>query len=287
MHGNRLQLQKMRLLRPLPIRVKYYPWETPTSYEMRLASANHLNRADLRATAGLSSSQAHFSTAYPSVYLDALAILGDLGSRSLDLPPDHHQLAERVMCLQCSAGEIVHVRDPTSGYVCPKHAFWLQGYRPVTFRPIPEIIDAEYRLRELLANGRGNICGTTTFRICEELASVGIDERQRLRREAETGVKLTPLVIYPETIQFVSLLTDPTFIRRITPFRESKAQRYRYIENIVPPELSSEGRTRVSSKLKLYSDRLESNLGEAWEALDRKLRFFQHRMTDRSPGNRS
>ncbi|WP_369084805.1 hypothetical protein [Ferrimicrobium acidiphilum] len=274
----------MRLLRPLPIRVKYYPWETPTSYEMRLASANHLNRADLRATAGLSSSQAHFSTAYPSVYLDALAILGDLGSRSLDLPPDHHELAERVMCLQCSAGEIVHVRDPTSGYVCPKHAFWLQGSRPVAFHPIPEIIDAEHRLRELLANGRENICGTTTYRMCEELASVGIDEERRVRREAATGAKLTPLVIYPETIQLVSLLTDPTFIRRITPIRESKARRYRYIEKMVPPELSSEGRTRVSSGLKLYSDRLENTSEEARKALDHKIRNAQRRATDKSPG---
>ena len=284
MCGNRLQLQTMRLLRPLPIRVKYYPWETPTSYEMRLANANHLNRADLRAGVGLSPSQAHFSTAYPSAYLNALAILGDLGSRSLDLPPDHGTIAERVMCLQCSAGEIVHVRDPTSGYVCPKHAFWLRGSRPVAFSPIPEIINAEHHLRELVANGRENICGTTTYRTCEELAFAGIGEEQCARREVATGLKLTSLVTYPETIQFVSLFTDPTFIKRITPIRESKARRYRYIEKIIPPELSSEGRTRVSSRLKLYSDRLESNLAEASDARDRKLRIFQHRMTDRSLG---
>jgi len=116
------------------------------------------------------------------------------------------------------------------------------------------------------------------------LASASIGEEQYARREVATGLKLTPLVIYPETIQFVSLLTDPTFIKRITPISESKARRYRYIEKIIPPELSSEGRTRVSSKLKLYSDRLESNLGEAWNARDRKLRIFQHRMTDRSLG---
>ncbi len=240
--------------RPLPVRVRYFRHETPLSYELRLASANHLSKNHLRSGSGLSPNERGFASRYPEKYIRYLELLGDLDGRVID---NHaNPLVERPMCPRCSRDEEVRVRDPLSGYVCTKHAYWLRDGEVAHFQPTPEVIDAELRLRSLLADGRENILGTARYRLAEELALVSLTEEQLATRAEQLKTSLLPICLYPETVSFVDLLSQEHFLRAISLDYAVKSNRYRVIESLEFPGVSAQGRPRLFSRLKTFSDNL-------------------------------
>lgn len=238
--------------RPLPVRVRYFRHETPLSYELRLATANHLSKNHLHSGSGLSPNERSFAIRYPEKYVRYLELLGHLDGRVIDTHAN--PLVERPMCPRCSGGEEVRVRDPLSGYVCTKHTYWLRDGEVAHFQPIPEVVDAELHLRSLLADGRENILGTAWYRFAEELAFASLTEEQLMARCERSNARSHAICLYPETVHFVDLLSQPVFLRKISTAFSGKRSRYHTIEALKFPGVSSHERTRLLGKLKTFSD---------------------------------
>lgn len=234
--------------------MKYFRHETPLSYELRLAGANHLTKRDLRSGCGLSPSEANFSIRYPVTYVRYLEFLGGLDGRVIDT--EANAAIERPMCPRCSGGEQVRVRDPLSGYVCTKHSYWLRNGEVAHFQPLPAVIDAELHLRSLLADGRENILDTTRYRLAEQLANDSLTEERLRGRSEQLKTSFLPICLYPETVDFVDLLSHEQFLQAISLDHSVKSKRYRVIESLEFQGVSPQGRARLLGRLKTFSDNL-------------------------------
>ncbi|WP_298339888.1 hypothetical protein [Ferrimicrobium sp.] len=187
-------------------------------------------------------------------YVRYLEFLGDLDGRVIDTVAN--AAIERPMCPRCSGGEQVRVRDPLSGYVCTKHAYWLRDTEVTKFQPLPEVIGAELHLRSLLADGRENILDTTKYRLAEQLALVSLTEEQLATRAEQLNTGSLPICLYPETVEFVDLLSLEQFLRAISVDHSVKSKRYHVIESLKFPGVSALGRAQLIGRLKTLSDNL-------------------------------
>lgn len=243
-------------LRSLPIQVKYYRYETISSYELRLAVANHLDIADLKAASKLSQPVTSPFVRRRPEYLDTLAQLGNLKNSPIFSEPECDGFEIRRMCPRCAHGDLVWLKDPTSGYVCLKHSIWLASQTPIAFAPNSQITHAEERVRKVLAVEQRKLLGTSVYRFFEKLALTCLSEDELEQRQTAVEVHETSLVIYPETVVFLEVLTDPCLVDKIDPRRISRSERYDYLDTLPLPKAEGEQLLRVQSLLRRYSDRI-------------------------------
>lgn len=237
-----------RLLRPLPRTVPPYQDETLTSYQRRLAAANHL---DIYHHLRLHLNEHNASLANPD---DLAALTGqpvtallyalpELREYSPDKPQDRphgqaHDLAlagrtrafadvteQRPACRRCTAGrgitgEVLRwVRHDQN--VCLQHRLWIgpdviAPREQVDLTDLPDVVHAQRRHSNLIRR-RGQAVVHAAFRDAVTILRQAVQPTAATGRLARiTGARPSaephpwlPLLTYPETVALASLLAQP------------------------------------------------------------------------------
>jgi site-specific recombinase XerD len=238
-------------VRRLPRDVAPFRDETVRSYEARLAAANHLSVAELRAAAGcrglLSADDLSALTGRaPRTLLMALPELRAT-QRRLDLPPDSRwphpptpQNARsgrsaliRPACGRCTAargatGEVL-TWTPNDVQICLKHALWIGGQDPLgqwDVRDLPQLAAAQ-RHHTNLVRRHGRPAAQTSYRQAVQVTAWWAQhgcwsDGALARRHVLTGVTggtphdkdpIIALMYYPEAVGLLSLFVSPYWIR--------------------------------------------------------------------------
>lgn len=251
------------MLNPLPIPTRVYHGESVLSYALRLAQRNHSDVTGIElALRNSGMALPHHRRLSP----ERIALwreLGGLNSRVFTTPTVIHgePVTERSLCLHCAQGHAAVGRLPHVGLVCLRHKRWLELPQRDLHTYRPAVIAEQHYRTQLVPRG---ICFDSfpmeLGLLCASPAFLGAAEIQR--RSETSGISNTRILIYPEQIKFVRLITQRAFLQHVTdpqqPGRQRRDRVAQEVLKIVPPRDDSEN-WRATDRL--------------WEVVTRLTRF--------------
>lgn len=199
-------------LEPLPFRTRLGHGETITSWAPRHAVNNATTVKDIDR---ILRSQKVFTSRspYDADRARAWRALGALHEEAFTEPEvvAGNWVVTRSLCSRClPPHEEGKGRLPNQGWVCLKHKRWF-GEPQCELADFGKALVAERHWRRTLAR-RGVLVESPVARLAEEAATVGVAKSLRQERSERAPAHSPGLLVYPETVALVRVLTRRSFL---------------------------------------------------------------------------
>lgn len=205
----------MNTIGPLPIGTRVFHGETLDSFAHRHALRNHTTVHEVEQslrTSGL------LTTSRDRNHADRAAAWRALGALSPTAFPTAPRvagvpIATRLLCDQCTRGQVAYGARPDMGQVCLTHRRWL-GFTQVGLHRYPAATKAEWRFRRLTK--RGVLFDAPVMQIGRSAAFAGIPRATLDRRALTLGIGDHDALVYPEQVEVARMLCDQAVMERAT-----------------------------------------------------------------------